>query len=169
MAITTLSAFRAGFQGRRLRHHLKSLWSEDLRRVMDIDPVLLELDGALIGLSSLMSSAQEAAYADQRSRILELEESAKLDWGDPYFEADPAVPFLRRLRADQILAARGAQLLQEEVCDQLRLLLSAITGRDARLAAWHEIGRPFHAPGLLAALTSNRTVGFPDRYLNVVR
>jgi hypothetical protein len=135
-----LSAFRVGYLCRQLRHHQRSLWSEDLRRVAEVDPVVAELDSALIGLSSLVNSHQAALFSELRGRIFGLEEAAKLQGGAAYFEGNPEVPHLRTLRAEDQSAARCVQGLQEQVCDDLHALFSAVVSGDQRLAGWYELG-----------------------------
>jgi hypothetical protein len=135
-----LSAFLGGYLCRKLRHHLRSLWSVDLSLVMDVDPVVTELDSALIRLSSLVNSHQATMLSELRDRIFGLEETVKMEGGDAYFEGNSEVLHLRTLRPDEQLAARAVQALQEKVCDDLQALLSAVVSGDKRLAGWYELG-----------------------------
>jgi hypothetical protein len=134
------SALQAGYNCRLLRHHQRIQWSEDLREVKDIDPVVREIETALLGLSSSVSSDQAVEFAALRRRIFALDEKVSLDGGDAFFEPDTAVFHLRKLRPNEELAVRALQGMQGQVCYDLHTLLSAIVGRDTRLAAWYDIG-----------------------------
>jgi hypothetical protein len=133
------SAFNAGFRCRQLRHNVRSWWSPDLRAVEEIDHVMTDLDSAMIGLSSLLSDQQATTFSQLRDRLFSLEELVKSQ-EDLLFEPNPAFIIQRTLRPEHLPAARGFYGWSERACEDLHQLLSAITVRDNRLAAWYDIG-----------------------------
>jgi hypothetical protein len=142
-----LSALRLGYLLHRLRWVQDRIWSGPLLSAPDIEPILHELDEALLGLSRRMNAYERSMVLALKERLIACHYEASGHCCDfLMLEAinraqNTARPSQRwREQVDHHPATEAFKKLQKQNWSDLRIIVTNVVADEPRLLAWFEMG-----------------------------